>query len=614
MKAVIYARYSSDNQREESIEGQMRDCMQYAEYNDMQVVGSYIDRALSAKTDNRPNFQKMIKDSAKRLFDVIIVWKLDRFARNRFDSAYYKNVLKKNGVRVVSAKESISEGAEGIILESVLEGYAEYYSVELAEKVTRGMTDNALKAMSNGGITPLGYYLDDEQRLQIDESKAPFVREIFQRYADGEMIKTIIADMNARGVGMTVRMKKKPGKKPYTKPLGYNNVRRMLSNRKYIGEYRLKDIVIEGAIPAIIDKDLFEKVQKRIEVNTRAPALHKAEDEYLLTTHLFCGKCKAMMIGDSGTGKKGTVYHYYKCANAKKTHSCDKKTVNKDFIENAVIKAVMEKIMDDELMEQLSYKLYDLQMQESFLLPALQAQLADVESGIENMLNAIQQGIVLDSTKKRLSDLENRKKELEIEIVQEQIKRPTLTREQILFGLTRFRKLDLSTQRGKQTLIDSFVNSIFLFDDYAIITCNYKDGEERITFEDIQNFKLGAYIENKPEQRCSDLLADGDLIGNRTRVYAVRGRRLNRLTIRPCLNCLCSISYFSFQGNCFYPSKRNFFYFSEKIFFSHPHVFFDKKRLKALVLRRLLNKQNNKSACAAFRIKANPLSAGGCGI
>ena len=123
MKAVIYARYSSDNQREESIEGQLRDCMQYAEYNDIQVVGSYIDRALSAKTDNRPNFQKMIKDSAKRIFDVIIVWKLDRFARNRFDSAYYKNVLKKNGVRVVSAKESISEGAEGIILESVLEGF-----------------------------------------------------------------------------------------------------------------------------------------------------------------------------------------------------------------------------------------------------------------------------------------------------------------------------------------------------------------------------------------------------------------------------------------------------------------------------------------------------------
>ena len=538
MKAVIYARYSSDNQREESIEGQLRDCMQYAEYNDIQVVGTYIDRAMSAKTDNRPNFQQMIKDSAKRLFDVIIVWKLDRFARNRFDSAYYKNILKKNGVRVISAKESISEGAEGIILESVLEGYAEYYSVELAEKVNRGMTDNALKAMSNGGITPLGYYLDDEQHLQIDERKAPFVREIFQRYADGEMIKTIIDDMNARGVGITVRMKKKAGKKAYDKLLGYNNVRRMLSNRKYIGEYRFKDIVIEDAIPAIIDKDLFEKVQKRIAVNTRAPAIHKAEDEYLLTTHLFCGKCKAMMIGDSGKGKKGTVYHYYKCVNTKKRHTCDKKAIGKEKIENAVIKAVMDKIMDDKLMEQLSYKLYDLQMQGSSILPALQAQLSDVDSGIDNMLNAIQQGIVLESTKKRLSDLENRKKELEIEIAQEQIKHPLLTREQIEFGLTRFRKLDLSTQKGRRALIDGFVNTIYLFDDYAIITCNYKEGEEKITFEDIEDSELGDYIKNKPEQECSDLFAFGDLAGNRTRDCAVRGRRLNRLTTRPFRNAL----------------------------------------------------------------------------
>ena len=533
MKAVIYARYSSDNQREESIEGQLRDCMQYAEYNDIQVVDSYIDRAMSAKTDNRPNFQQMIKDSAKRLFDVIIVWKLDRFARNRFDSAYYKNILKKNGVRVISAKESISEGAEGIILESVLEGYAEYYSVELAEKVNRGMTDNALKAMSNGGITPLGYYLDDEQHLQIDEKKAPFLREIFQRYADGEMIKTIIDDMNARGVGITVRMKKKAGKKAYEKPLGYNNVRRMLSNRKYIGEYRFKDIVIEDAIPAIIDKDLFEKVQKRIAVNTRAPAIHKAEDEYLLTTHLFCGKCKAMMIGDSGKGKKGTVYHYYKCVNTKKRHTCDKKAIGKEKIENAVIKAVMDKIMDDKLMEQLSYKLYDLQMQGSSILPALQTQLSDVESGIDNMLNAIQQGIVLESTKKRLSDLENRKKELEIEIAQEQIKHPLLTREQIEFGLTRFRKLDLSTQKGRRALIDGFVNTIYLFDDYAIITCNYKEGEEKITFEDIEDSELGDYIKNKPEQECSDLFAFGDPDGNRTHDTTVKGWCLNLLTTGP---------------------------------------------------------------------------------
>ena len=136
MNGVIYARYSSDNQREESIDGQIRECKEFAEKNDIRIIDTYIDRALSAKTDNRPSFQQMIKDSSKGLFDVIIVWKLDRFARNRYDSAHYKNILKKNGVKVISATEAISSGAEGILLQSMLEGYAEYYSAELAEKST----------------------------------------------------------------------------------------------------------------------------------------------------------------------------------------------------------------------------------------------------------------------------------------------------------------------------------------------------------------------------------------------------------------------------------------------------------------------------------------------
>ena len=150
MKGVIYARYSSDNQREESIEGQIRENTAYANKNGIDIVGTYIDRAYSAKTDNRPEFQKMIKDSAKKNFDVVIVWKLDRFSRNRYDSAKYKAMLKKNNVRVISATEAISEGAEGIILEAVLEGMAEYYSADLAEKVSRGMTENALKCRFNG--------------------------------------------------------------------------------------------------------------------------------------------------------------------------------------------------------------------------------------------------------------------------------------------------------------------------------------------------------------------------------------------------------------------------------------------------------------------------------
>ena len=134
MNAVIYARYSSDSQREESIEGQIRECTEYAKRNGITILDTYIDRALSVRSADRPEFQRMIKDAEKELFEIVLVWKLDRFSRDRYDSAYYKHILKKHGIKVVSAKENISEGPEGIILESMLEGMAEYYSAELSQQ------------------------------------------------------------------------------------------------------------------------------------------------------------------------------------------------------------------------------------------------------------------------------------------------------------------------------------------------------------------------------------------------------------------------------------------------------------------------------------------------
>lgn len=227
MNAVIYARYSSDNQREESIEGQIRECTAFAEKNGITILKSYIDRAYSAKTDNRPEFQEMIKDSSKKFFDMIIVWKLDRFARNRYDSARYKAQLKKNGVKVVSATEVISDGAEGIILESVLEGYAEYYSADLSEKVIRGMTDNALKCKYNGGTLPIGYIIDSEQHFQIDLLIAPFVLEAFTKYEDGMTMTEIRDYLNGKGI-----------RNARGGELNYNSIQHMLNNRRYIGEFR----------------------------------------------------------------------------------------------------------------------------------------------------------------------------------------------------------------------------------------------------------------------------------------------------------------------------------------------------------------------------------------
>lgn len=244
--------------------------------NDITILRHYIDRAYSAKTDNRPEFQNMIKDGNKKLFDLVIVWKLDRFARNRYDSARYKAALKKNGIKVVSATKVISNGAEGIILESVLEGYAEYYSADLSEKVIRGMTENTLKGKHNGGTTTIGYIVNKKQQLEIDPVTAPFVLEAFRRYDEGCTMKDLMDWLNTSGFTNT-----RGG------PVSYNTIQHMLKNRRYIGEYRFRDIVLAEVIPPIVPVELFNRVQERMVQNKRAPARHKAIDDYLLTTKLF---------------------------------------------------------------------------------------------------------------------------------------------------------------------------------------------------------------------------------------------------------------------------------------------------------------------------------------
>ena len=480
MNGVIYARYSSDNQREESIEGQIRECKEYAEKNDITILGSYIDRALSAKTDHRPEFQRMIKDGSKQLFDVILVWKLDRFARNRYDSAHYKSVLRKNGIRVVSAKENISEGAEGIILESMLEGYAEYYSAELSEKVIRGLTENALKCKYNGGGMPVGYTIDKDQYFQIDPLTAPVVMEAFQWYDEGRTMKEIAELLNEKSVRTYRNL-----------PMSINSVTRLLQNRKYIGEYRYRDIIHPEGIPAIVPKDLFERVQERMKKNHRAPARHKAEDSYLLTTKLFCGKCGAFMVGESGTSREGKVHHYYKCVTAKRRKGCNKKTVKKEWIENLVVDQTMHILFDDELIQHLTDTVMELQTRENTELPLIRQQLTETERGIQNMLNAIQQGILTPSTKQRLDELEQTKSKLKVSLLQEEMKKPILTREQITFWLYRFRKLDVTKQDQRQRLIDSFVNAIYLYDDKIVLIFNYKDGSKAVTFDEINGSDLG---------------------------------------------------------------------------------------------------------------------------
>ena len=476
LKAVIYARYSSNSQREESIEGQIRDCTAYAERNGYMVIGAYADRAISGTTDDRPEFQKMIKDSKRKQFDLVIVWKLDRFARNRYVSAKYKAQLRQNGVRVISANETISDGAAGILTESILEGMAEWYSENLKENVIRGLSVNAEKCKWNGGTLPIGYVVDEEQHLQPNRLTAPFVVEAFKMYDEGHTLTQIRDHLNGKGLTNTKG-----------RPLTYGSIQHMLSNRRYIGEYAYRDTIVPNGIPAIVALDLFERVQEKLVKNKKAPARAKADEAYLLTTKLFCGHCGTAMNGESGKSRNGTVHRYYKChAVKKKLNDCKKKSVRKEWVEDLVVNATMEMLQDDDTIEAIVSMLMRLQDEENTDLPMYEKQLKQTETAIDNIVTAVMNGMASKALQAKLTQLEDAKEELLVRIAEEKLEKPKISAEFMTFWLHRFRKLDVTKEAHRQMLIDTFVNAVFVHDDKLLLTFNFKDGTRTITLNDVK--------------------------------------------------------------------------------------------------------------------------------
>ena len=528
MKAVIYARYSSDNQREESIEGQVRECIAFAERKGYTVIHTYIDRALSGtRADNRPEFQQMISDSTLREFQYVIVWKIDRFSRDKFDSVKYKYALKSSGVSVISATEPIDGSPEGQMMESVFEGISVYYIKDLAQKTSRGMTENTIKGKFNGGTLTFGYTIDENHHFQLDPVNAPIVLDVFTRYSEGETIRSIIDDINSK--------MSNNGRK-----FTYHFLNWMLNNRRYLGEYKFQDTVNNEAIPPIISQELFDKCQHRLNVNKhKAGSFKKNKEKYLLTGKIFCGICGATISGISGTGKCKSIYRYYKCMNVKK-HKCNKKPVQKELIENIVLNAALDIFKDKALIRKISKACFDLQSKESPMLPALKRRLRENQKEIKNLMTAIKAGIVLKTTKSELEKLEAEQEQLEANIAMEKLVKPVIPQEKIQAWLMNFAAADLSDQSQKQRIIDIFVNSVYVYDDRVVIFFNYKDGERCIEFSVVSDSENpeGAISSNEKktnthENECSPLIKSGDPYGNRTHDSAVKGRRLNRLTNGP---------------------------------------------------------------------------------
>lgn len=454
----LYMRYSSDRQTEQSIEGQLRELIAYCKHHSYRVAAIYVDRAISAHAsmDKRPAFQQMLSDSARSPWKTVLVYKLDRFARNREDSAIARMRLRKNGCNVESAKEGISKNPEGVILEALLEGMAEYYSLELSQKVRRGMSETARKGNSTGGTTPLGYTVVDK-RLQIDPMTAHLVEEAFRRYADGDTVAAICDDFNARGYRTTRGTK-----------FNKSSFKNVFRNEKYIGVYKFDDVRTDNAVPRIISDELWLAVQSRLKTSEQAPARGKAKVPYLLSGKIFCGHCGAPMVGECGRGKGGKTYNYYSCATRKKTRSCGKKPVPKDWIEDVVAQDALDVLTDEiiEFVAEVAAQQSEEEIRTNTQIPVIRKKISELESKVRNLTKALETASVApDAIVERIAELETQKKELSAQLSDEERGVIPLTKESVVVYLKAVREKAVPLETQKAMLIEMLVNSVTVYDD-----------------------------------------------------------------------------------------------------------------------------------------------------
>ncbi|MBQ0079723.1 MAG: recombinase family protein [Eubacterium sp.] len=478
MRAAIYARYSAGSgQTDQSIEGQVRECTNYCLAHGLQVVQIYADTHISGKTDQRPEFLRMLDDCKQKKFDAVVVWKTDRFSRSKYDSVIYKSQIKKAGAKLFYAAESIPDGPEGIILESLLEGMAEYYSAELAQKVKRGMHESATKCRVLGNSIPLGYKAAPDKTYAIDEEQAEVVRKIFEMYLDGAANADICKYLNGLGY-----------KTSRGNAFNKNSINRIISNEKYIGIYNAAGVYVENGVPAIIDKTTFAIAQKMKAKRQTGKVTRATTADYLLSGKLFCGHCGSAMNGVSGTSKTGAKHYYYYCPKYRRDKACDKKPVQKAYIESLVVDLTIDYILSDSILKRLSRTLWELQNESDDReeqIAALNKKLRENNTAIKNLMAALEHGMATATILARIETLESEKLELEREIAYQKTKTFGLTEEQLYYFLTQFIQTDEENSEAyRRRIIKAFVSKVFIFKDKIIIFYNISDeNSEEISLE-----------------------------------------------------------------------------------------------------------------------------------
>ena len=469
--AVIYARYSSHAQRDVSIDQQVKAIREFADRQQLHVINVYADRAISGTTDNRPEFQRMIEDAKAGAWSYVIVYSMDRFARDRYASITYKKILMDSGVRVLSAMENISDEPSGILLESVLEGLAEYYSRELSQKIRRGLNDNASKCMVAASI-PFGYMKGPDNKYAINPETAPIVKEIFSRVLKGENYIDIARDLNERGI--RTKSKSEWNRSSF----------KFLTNERYMGIYIYGDVRIEGGMPAIVDPETFYAVQAEVErrQNPKGAIVKRRRTNtvYLLTGKAYCDCCKSPLVGKSGTGRHGGFYTYYACKNMLEKN-CDLKRIPQEKLEWFVAGVLKKFAMDPELVDlmvDISMKAQE-ERNNSSEKTLLRNELKQVESSINNITKAIEMGTISQTLLDRLAELEKRRDTLKAQIAtnEHRDKLDHLSREEMVAIFQLVQEGEIENKDFQELMFRLLLNSVYVGKETIKIVLKYKKDE-----------------------------------------------------------------------------------------------------------------------------------------
>lgn len=493
LNAVAYTRFSSDMQREESIEAQVRAIKEYAERNGYALQKVYADRGISGTTDNRPEFQTMIEAVRNGGIDAVLVHKYDRFARNRADSAIYRRELEKYGVKLISVLENFDDSPESIILQSVIEGYNEYYSKNLRREVMKGLKENALSCRHTGGTPCLGYDVDKTtMKLVINEWEAEAVKMIFKRYLEGNGYTAIIDELNKKGY-----------KTKRNAPFGRNSLYEILRNEKYSGVYvynlsasknaegkfnRHKSkpdeevIRVEGGVPQIISTEDFEKVQQMMKARQRKTAAFKAKQEYLLSGKIICAECGCTYTGNSRRASSThPLYISYRCTKKNGKIRCRNPEIQRDLLESIVHKKLANKVFDDKMLPEVVSRYNEFAASKNTeLLSAItmvKTKIVEKEKNIANIVNVIMQtGSAALSDK--LKELESDKAKLEqtLQEKEQELANMTVDEKVLKKAFKKARKmLESGTLSNRKAIIDRYVNQIILHKGKMVIEFNITD-------------------------------------------------------------------------------------------------------------------------------------------